>query len=81
MIRVEGGTFTMGSTEFYADEGPTVRVHVDSFEIDAHPVTNEQFAAFVEATGYVTVAERPLNQADYPGVAAEDLLPLGLQPC
>jgi formylglycine-generating enzyme len=75
MIRVEGGTFTMGSTEFYPDEGPTVRARVDTFEMDAHPVTNEQFAAFVEATGYVTVAERPLNEADYPGVAAEDLLP------
>jgi formylglycine-generating enzyme len=75
MIRVEGGTFTMGSTEFYPDEGPAVRTRVDTFEIDAHPVTNEQFTAFVDATGYVTVAERPLKPADYPGVAAEDLLP------
>src|SRR5471030_2365166 len=75
MIRVEGGTFTMGSTEFYPDEGPTVRTRVDTFEIDAHPVTNEQFTAFVDATGYVTVAERPLNPADYPGVADEDLFP------
>jgi formylglycine-generating enzyme required for sulfatase activity len=38
-------------------------------------VTNAQFAEFVDATGYVTVAERPLDPALYPGVAQEDLLP------
>jgi sulfatase modifying factor 1 len=39
------------------------------------PVTNAEFAAFVEATGYVTVAERPLDPADFPGVPEEHLQP------
>ena len=68
MVRIEGGTFRMGSAEFYPDETPVHERTVDAFEIDVHPVTNEQFAAFVEATGYVTVAERPLDPADFPGV-------------
>ena len=38
-------------------------------------VTNEQFAAFVDATGYVTVAERPLDPADFPARPAENLVP------
>ena len=40
---------------------------VDGFWMDRYVVTNEKFALFVEATGYVTVAERALNPADYPG--------------
>ena len=43
------------------------RSSVDSFWIDTHPVTNQGFAAFVAATGYVTLAERPLDLALYPG--------------
>ncbi|WP_442879057.1 formylglycine-generating enzyme family protein [Agromyces sp. CCNWLW203] len=78
MIRIEGGTFRMGSEEFYADETPVHERTVGSFELDVHPVTNEQFAAFVEATGYVTVAERPLDPADFPGVDPADLVPGGL---
>jgi formylglycine-generating enzyme required for sulfatase activity len=50
-------------------------VHVDAFSIDAHAVTNADFAAFVAATGYVTVAERPLDPADFPGAPAENLVP------
>ncbi|WP_200948718.1 formylglycine-generating enzyme family protein [Microbacterium sp. Root61] len=75
MVRIIGGTFRMGSEEFYPDERPVHERTVGDFEIDRYPVTNEDFAAFVEATGYVTVAERPMNAADYPGVAAEDLVP------
>jgi formylglycine-generating enzyme required for sulfatase activity len=41
----------------------------------AAPVTNAQFAEFVAATGYVTVAERPVNPADHPGAPAENLQP------
>ena len=78
MVRIEGGTFRMGSDEFYADETPVHERTVDAFEIDLHPVTNEQFAAFVEATGYVTVAERPLDPADFPGVDPGELVPGGL---
>ncbi|MGH3702991.1 MAG: formylglycine-generating enzyme family protein [Agromyces sp.] len=78
MIRIEGGPFRMGSEEFYADETPVHERTVGSFELDVHPVTNEQFAAFVEETGYVTVAERPLDPADFPGVDPADLVPGGL---
>ena len=74
-VSLPGGEFTMGCTDFYPDEGPVHRVSVDPFEIDAHPVTNGQFAAFVDASGYVTVAERPLDPTDYPGVSRADLVP------
>ena len=75
MVRLPGGTFTMGSAEFYADETPVHERTVDAFELDLHPVTNEQFAAFVEATGYVTVAERELDPADFAGADPADLVP------
>ena len=65
----------MGSERHYAEEAPAHRVSVDGFSIDAYAVTNEQFAGFVEATGYVTVAERPLDPADYPGAPLENLVP------
>lgn len=62
MIYIPGGEFWMGtdtSEGFPADgEGPPRRVRVDSFSISAHAVTNAQFRAFVEETGYVTEAER-----------------------
>ena len=74
MVAVKGGTFRMGSTVF-PDAKPVHAVTVNSFWMDAHEVTNAQFAAFVKATGYVTVAERPLNPADYPGVPADKLVP------
>ena len=75
MIRIEAGHFSMGSDQFYADEGPVHDMTVAAFEIDAHPVTNAEFAAFIEKTGYITIAERPLDPAIYPDVAPEDLLP------
>ncbi|MDJ0637602.1 MAG: formylglycine-generating enzyme family protein [Paracoccaceae bacterium] len=57
-VAIEGGTFDMGDTGFYAEEGPIVRLSVEPFRIDAHEITNRQFAKFVAATGYVTSAER-----------------------
>lgn len=74
MVWIPGGAFEMGSAEF-EDAKPLHTVTVDGFWMDEHEVTNAQFAAFVEATGYVTVAERPLNPKDYPGVPAEKLVP------
>ena len=65
----------MGSDDHYPEEAPARAVRVGPFAIDAHPVTNRQYARFVEATGYVTVAERPLDPADYPGAPAENLVP------
>lgn len=67
MIRIPSGTFRMGSDRHYPEEAPSHRVTVDGFWIDATPVTNAQFRAFVEATGYVTFAEIPPDPKDYPG--------------
>lgn len=75
LVDLPGGTYRMGSTSFYPDEAPIHTVTVAPFAIERHPVTNAQFAEFVADTGYVTVAERPLDPADYPGVAAADLAP------
>lgn len=75
LVALPGGEFRMGSTSFYPEEAPVHSVTVAPFAVERHPVTNAQFAAFVADTGYVTVAERPLDPALYPGVAVEDLLP------
>ena len=68
MREIPGGTFTMGSERFYPEEAPLRRVKVDPFRIDPTPVTNAQFAAFVAATGYRTLAEIPPDSRDYPGL-------------
>ncbi|CAM3723101.1 formylglycine-generating enzyme family protein [Smaragdicoccus niigatensis] len=65
----------MGSTDFYPEEAPIRDEQVGPFSIERHPVTNAQFADFVSDTGYVTVAERPMDPLLYPGVAPEDLVP------
>ncbi|MBU3750114.1 MAG: formylglycine-generating enzyme family protein, partial [Mycobacterium sp.] len=75
LVEVPGGVFRMGSTRFYPEEAPVHTASVGAFAIERHPVTNAQFAEFVAATGYVTVAERPLDPALYPGVARADLAP------
>ncbi len=66
-VWVPGGTFRMGSDHHYPEEGPAHRVQVDGFFLDATPVTNAQFRAFVEDTGYVTFAEIAPDPRDYPG--------------
>jgi formylglycine-generating enzyme required for sulfatase activity len=73
MMWIPGGRFLMGSEDFYPEEHPVRRVGVDGFWMDEHPVTVAEFRAFVKATGYVTVAERPLDPAQYPD-ADPDLL-------
>jgi formylglycine-generating enzyme required for sulfatase activity len=74
-VRLPGATFTMGSDAHYPEEAPAHRVRVDGFAIDVFPVTNRRFAAFVAATGYITVAERPLDPAEFPGAPPENLVP------
>ena len=63
MVWVPGGVFRMGSESPVAqpEESPVHRARVDGFFMDRHEVTNDQFAAFVRATGYRTVAERPVD--------------------
>lgn len=75
MVRIPGGTFLMGSDDFYPDERPAHEREVASFYIDRYEVTNEQYVEFVDATGYVTVAERPLDPAAFPGADPTDLVP------
>jgi formylglycine-generating enzyme required for sulfatase activity len=61
MIGLAGGEFLMGSELFYPEEAPVARIGVEAFAIDEYAVTNDEFAAFVTATAYVTIAERPLD--------------------
>jgi len=75
MARIAGGEFLMGSEDFYPEERPVRRVAVDGFRIDRHPVTVAEFRRFVKATGYVTVAERPLDPDLYPDADPALLVP------
>ena len=63
MVWVPGGEFVMGTDDKKSmpNERPAHRVYVDGFWMDATIVTNAEFAQFVEATGYKTVAERPVD--------------------
>jgi sulfatase modifying factor 1 len=72
---IPGGTFLMGSEDFYPEERPVHRVTVDGFWIDEHPVTAAEFRVFVRETGYATWAERPVDPADYPDADSELLVP------
>jgi formylglycine-generating enzyme required for sulfatase activity len=75
MVYVPGGAFDMGDT-VYPEERPIRPVRVEGFWMDIHEVTNDEFAAFVAATGYVTVAERDLDPAAHPDLPP-DLLKAG----
>ena len=75
MVWVPAGAFTPGDT-VYPEERPAGRVSVPGFWMDRTEVTNDQFARFVQATGYVTVAQRPVDPARHePGMPAELLQP------
>jgi formylglycine-generating enzyme required for sulfatase activity len=75
MVWVPGGSFSMGSNDFYPEERPVHRESVEGFWIDEHPVTVAEFSRFVEATGHLTVAERPPDPAHYPGAEPDLLVP------
>lgn len=85
MILIEAQAFSMGSDKdgAYPNEGPSHHVRVGAFYIDRTEVTNEDFARFVAATGYLTIAERVPDRAEIiaqlpagvPPPAAEDLVP------
>lgn len=75
MAWVPDGTFLMGSADFYPEERPVHQVSISGFWMDEHAVTVAEYRRFVRATGYVTVAERVPDPAQYPGAAAEILVP------
>lgn len=84
MVWIPGGEFSMGAADprgtqqggpdALADARPIHRVHVDGFWMDRTEVTNDEFAVFVRATGYLTVAEHVPTAAEVPGAAPEDLV-------
>jgi sulfatase modifying factor 1 len=84
MVWIPGGEFSMGASDSPGmdhvgmqateDSRPVHRVYVDGFWMDETDVTNAQFAGFVKATGYVTVAERKPRAEDYPGAPPENLI-------
>ncbi|OWT56948.1 gliding motility-associated lipoprotein GldK [Candidimonas nitroreducens] len=69
------GSFMMGSEHHHPEEAPVRRVQVDGFWMDHSPVTNLQFAEFVRATGYVTLAEQGMDPRQYPGIDSKLLVP------
>jgi sulfatase modifying factor 1 len=73
MVWIPGGEFWMGADEF-PDAQPWHRVYLDGFWMDKTEVTNEQFEKFVQATKYVTVAERTPRAEDFPGAPPENLV-------
>jgi sulfatase modifying factor 1 len=76
MVWVPGGTFWMGCEGCaMPDALPVHLVSVDGFWMDRAPVTNAEFERFVKETRYVTVAERPLDPRDFPGVPKDKLVP------
>ena len=84
MVWIPGGEFSMGAQDSpnmgevgmqaTRDARPIHRVYVDGFWMDATDVTNDEFAAFVKATGYVTVAERKPRAEDFPGAPPDALV-------
>ena len=81
MVLLRGGSYLRGNDkppgngDFYPEEGPAHRVEVSSFWIDKYEVTNAQFKEFVDATGYVTFAEKPLSKEVFPNAPPEQLVP------
>lgn len=78
MALIKGGAFQMGARAMRPEEGPERTTKVGSFWIDRTEVTNADFARFVKATGYVTLAERPLYPKAYPQLSGDQLKPSGI---
>jgi formylglycine-generating enzyme required for sulfatase activity len=71
MVLIPGGTFGIGSDTYYPAEASAADVTVDRFCLDHHEITNAEYRQFVKATGYKTVAERPLSQDQFPDLTEE----------
>ncbi len=78
-MEIPTGCFRMGSADFYPEEEPVRDVEVSRFAVDRGPVTVAQFARFVGETGYLTLAERTPDPANYPD-ADPSLLREGARP-
>jgi len=75
MAHFDGETFLKGSNGFYPEEQPVHQVTVAAFELARYAVTNAQFAAFAADTGYITVAEQPLDPAAFGGASLASTAP------
>ena len=75
MAWIPAGKFTMGANDGQPDERPLHDVKLRGFWMDRYEVTNDQFAKFVEVTGYVTTAEKKPDASQFPGVPEEKLVP------
>jgi formylglycine-generating enzyme required for sulfatase activity len=76
MVWIPTGTFRMGSDDpAFPDSKPVHDVTISGFWMDEHEVTNAEFEKFVSETKYQTIAEQPINPADFPGVPVENLVP------
>jgi len=73
MVWIPGGAFVMGSNRHFPEEAPAHKVWVDGFHMDVSPITNAQFRAFVDDTGYLTLAEGGSNRMHH--IAEPALLP------
>src|SRR6516164_1510596 len=88
MVWIPGGEFSMGAADSPSDgevgmqatrdSRPIHRVYVDGFFMDKTDVTNAEFAKFIKATGYVTVAERKPRAENFPGAPPENLVAGGV---
>src|ERR1700712_5344680 len=74
MVVVPGGSFQMGSLDFYPEERPVRNAEVSDLWVDEHQVTNAQFRRFVKETGYITIAEMIPQATDFPGADPADLV-------
>ena len=70
-----GGSYEMGSEDFYSEERPVRSVTVGDLLVDEHPVTNAEFRRFAKDTGHVTVAEKTPEPRDFPDANSELLVP------
>ncbi len=75
LVWIPAQTAVLGDDHHYPEEAPAHEVTVSGFWMHRYEVTNAEFAEFVAQTGYVTVAERPLDPQDYPGAPPENLQP------
>ncbi|MBP0021491.1 MAG: formylglycine-generating enzyme family protein [Cyanobacteria bacterium SBLK] len=75
MAFIPKGTFNIGSDTYYPSEASASDVTVESFCIDRHEITNAEYRQFVEATGYQTVAERPIPKEQFPDLTDEQRQP------
>ena len=74
-VNIKGGAFKFGDNRYYPDEGPVKIMSVADFNIDKTEVTNSEFLKFVDATGYVTAAEKGLSREDFPNIPSEFRVP------